>query len=108
MTKGDIILVPFPFTDLTGNKLRPALLLVETENDITVAFMTTQIQWKEETDILLSPSSENGLKKESLIRLSKLATLDQDLILGRLGKIDNTTLKVVNKNLKKILKLDEQ
>jgi mRNA interferase MazF len=43
MKKGDIILVPFPFTDLTGSKLRPAAVLIDGENDITVAFMTTQI-----------------------------------------------------------------
>mgnify|MGYP003344528084 CR=1 FL=1 len=41
MTKGDIVLIPFPFTDLTGSKLRPALILATTEHDVTVAFITT-------------------------------------------------------------------
>ena len=41
MKKGDIVLIPFPFTDLTGNKNRPALVLVESEEDITVCFITT-------------------------------------------------------------------
>ena len=58
-------------------------------------------------DIVLKPSNENGLKRESIIRLSKLATIDKDLALGRLGTLDNKTLHQVNKNLVKILKLNE-
>ena len=107
MEKGDLILIPFPFTDLSGNKNRPALVLVSSELDIIVAFISTQLKWKEETDILLTPTKGNGLKKESLVRLSKLATIDKDLALGRLGKIGNKSAILVNINLKKILKLDE-
>jgi len=107
MKKGDIILIPFPFTDLTGNKNRPALVLIDGEIDVTVVFISTQLKWKEETDILLKPAEENGLKKESLLRLSKLATIDKDLVLGRLGTIDEETISLINCNLKKILKLEE-
>jgi len=107
MIKGDIVLIPFPFTDLSGSKNRPALVLVSGESDIILAFISTRLKWKEDTDILLEPSIANGLKSESIIRLSKLATLDKDLALGRLGTIEDTTLKKVNKNLIKILRLDE-
>lgn len=107
MKKGDIILIPFPFSDLTGNKNRPALVLIEGELDITVAFISTQIHWKSETDILIQPTNENGLKKESLIRLSKLATLDKDLALGLLGEIDSATVKHLNKNLRMILQIED-
>jgi mRNA interferase MazF len=41
MTKGDIVLIPFPFTDLTGNKLRPAVILIKAASDITVCFIST-------------------------------------------------------------------
>ncbi len=105
MQKGDIILIRFPFTDFSGSKNRPALALVNTETDITVAFISTQFKWKEETDILIKPDDENGLKKESLIRLSKIVTIDKEFALGRLGKIDDKTLKLVNQNLVKIFKL---
>lgn len=107
MEKGDIILIPFPFTDLSGSKNRPALVLVSGEMDITLAFISTQLKWKEDTDILLKPTKENGLKTDSIIRLAKLATIDKDLAIGKLGRIDGKTNKHLNKNLIKILKLDE-
>ncbi|MBU3123188.1 type II toxin-antitoxin system PemK/MazF family toxin [Sinomicrobium weinanense] len=69
--------------------------------------MSTQTKWKADTDILLFPSKENGIKKESLVRLSKFATIDKDLVIGRLGTIEDKTIRLVNQNLKKILNIDE-
>jgi mRNA interferase MazF len=48
MRKGDIVLVPFPFTDLSGSKIRPALVLVGQELDVTVAFITSKTNLKEQ------------------------------------------------------------
>jgi mRNA interferase MazF len=41
--KGKIVLIPFPFTDLTAAKLRPALVLFEGERDIVVAFISSKV-----------------------------------------------------------------
>jgi mRNA interferase MazF len=105
MNRGDIVLIPFPFTDLTGNKYRPALILIESEDDVTVCFITTQLKWQSEYDIAVQPTELNGLKKPSLIRLSKLATIDKDLIIGRLGVLDDQYQNMLNRNLIHLLKL---
>ena len=106
MKKGDIVLIPFPFTDLSGNKNRPAIILVDSEEDVTVCFITTQLRLKSEFDILLQPSYQNGLKRASMIKLNKLATIDKELIIGKLGRLDKNNLNMMNQNLLKILKLE--
>lgn len=105
MAKGDIILITFPFTDLSGSKLRPAVILADTTEDITVTFITTQLKWQEPTDVLLTPTATNGLKLSSLIRTSKLATLDLTLIKGRIGKLTLAELQDLDEKLKMVLKL---
>lgn len=99
MQKGDIVLVPFPFTDLTGSKKRPALVLVSGELDVTVSFISSQLHWQEPTDLLLQTDKSNGLKKPSLVRLSKLATIDKSLVIGRIGTISEPELEELDKKL---------
>ena len=106
MKKGDIVLIRFPFSDLSGSKLRPALILISTETDVTVCFITTQLQWEDKLDITINPSLVNGLKKLSLLRISKFSTIDKDLILGRIGYLENNYLSKLNKNLIEILQLE--
>jgi len=105
MQKGDVILIVFPFTDLSGNKLRLALVLAETLTDLTVLFITTQLKWKEDTDIILVPDNNNGIKKQSLLRISKIATLDKTLVKGRLGFINTAILYETDTRLKTYLQL---
>jgi len=107
MNKGDIVLIPFPFSDLSGAKNRPAVILIETDDDLTVAFITTQVKWVTEFDVLLKPSDLNGLKKVSLIRLNKLATIDKELVIGLLGYMDKTSIQLLNSNLIRAFKLEE-
>jgi mRNA interferase MazF len=103
--KGDIVLITFPFTDLSGSKLRPTVVLAETELDVTVCFITTQLQWQELTDVQLLPTSSNGLRKQSLIRTSKIATLDKVLAKGLLGRLTTIELNDLNNKLKTLLQL---
>ncbi|MBW8334966.1 MAG: type II toxin-antitoxin system PemK/MazF family toxin [Prolixibacteraceae bacterium] len=107
MNKGDVVLIPFPFSDFSGAKNRPAVILIETDEDVTVAFIMTQLKWKTEFDVLLQPSDLNGLKKDSLIRLNKLATIDKELVVGRLGSLEEPLMGLLDRNLIRIFRLDE-
>jgi len=106
MKKGDIVLIPFPFTDLSGTKLRPALVLAFTSADITVAFITTQLGYKESTDVELLPDINTGIKKLSIVRPGKLATIDKTFALGKIGTLPSILLEQVNASLKIILQLN--
>lgn len=105
MKKGDLVLLSFPFTDLKGKKIRPAMVLVVSDLDIIVAFITTQIKWQNQFDIVLEPNKISGLKKISLLRLSKITTIDKDLVLGKLGELSKDDVDTINKKLIEILKL---
>ncbi len=106
MNKGDIVLIPFPFSDLSGIKNRPALILVDGDSDLTVSFITTQLKWQEDFDVKIEPSRANGIKRTSLIRLSKLVTIDKELVIGKLGNLSREELTNIDKNLVKIFKLE--
>lgn len=105
MKKGDIVLVPFPFSDLTGNKLRPAVVLCTSLHDISLCFISTQFQWKGSFDFEIIPSKKNGLKKNSIVRIDKFATIDKDLVLGKLGTLEKSYIELLNKGLIKALQL---
>lgn len=105
MNKGDIVLIPFPFTDLSGAKNRPAVILASGKNDITVAFITSQVQRQENHDVKIEASFLNGLKRDSLVRLEKLATLDRGLAIGKLGTLSQDEILTIDKNLMQLFKL---
>ena len=105
MKKGDIVLIPFPFTNLKGIKKRPAVVLYEGNIDVVVTFITTQLKWSEETDIMVEPDELNRLKKMSLIRTNKLATLDIELIIGKIGELKIEQILELDNKLKKVFGL---
>lgn len=105
MRKGEIVLIPFPFTDLSGQKVRPALSLYADQDVAILAFITTQLRWRQEFDVVIEPSRVVGLKKKSLIRLNKIASLSRGLVLGKLGMLPEKDLFQVEANLMELLGL---
>jgi mRNA interferase MazF len=103
--KRSVILIPFPFTDLKGSKIRPVVVLSSNELDVTICFITSELKWKTEYDIFVIPSPNNGLKVPSLIRISKIATIDSALVLGEMGELSTIEITALNKGLKKLFQL---
>lgn len=109
--KGDIVLVPFPNSDLTPGKLRPALVLYEdaVDHETTIAYISSK------TPIMPSPCEilvtrgtpsfdESGLKLNSVIKLNKLATIKNYFIAGLLGSADEALQEDIDKALDVCLK----
>jgi len=105
MKKGSVILIPFPFTDLSGSKIRPAVVLNNSGLDVTISFISSQLKWKIDCDVFVLPSVNNGLKVPSLIRVGKIATIDSALVLGLLGELSNAEIAELDRGLKKFLQL---
>lgn len=105
MPKSDIVLIKFPFTDLSGSKLRPVVVLIDNDLDYTVCFITTQLGWKEPTDVMLDPNATNRLRKRSMIRTSKISTLEKSLAKGLLGRLSANESADLDSKLKVLLQL---
>jgi len=108
--KGKFVLVPFPFTDLTAAKLRPALVLFEGERDVVVVFISSRVPQKPAlTDVVVEESHSEfvltGLKVSSVIRLDKIATILKDLVVGEIGGLGGELKREVNLRLRKVYRL---
>ncbi len=109
--RGKIVLVPFPFTDLSASKLRPALIVSNpqySEEDVSVVFISSKIS-KQPTDYALLPShpdfQQTGLKITSVVKCGKIATLDKKIILGEIGNLPSNDQKEIDRRIKMALGL---
>jgi len=100
--KGDVVVVPFPFSDLTQARRRPALILTELPGDDRILCQITSQKVQDKYAIELDDFDfESGnLKQKSNIRPNRIFTCDMRIILYRVGnlrpeKLDEVIEKVV-------------
>lgn len=112
LRRGDIVLVPFPFTDLSGRKVRPALIVSPDPvgGDILVAFISSVIPpVPEPNEYVLDAThpafARTGLKNTSVFKMAKMATLHRSLILRRLGRTTPKLQRVLDAVLKRAVGL---
>jgi len=104
--KGDVVVIPFPFSDLSQSKRRPALVLAVLQGDDLIL---CQITSKSIKDNYAIPVDENdfesgSLNQESNIRPNRLFTADNHIILYRIGNIKIIKLKQVIDKVVEIIK----
>lgn len=103
--KGDVVVLPFPFSDLSASKRRPALVLADlTGNDIILCQITSQ-QTKDAYAISLTDSDmiNGSLKKSSNIRPNRIFTADKNIILYKIGSIASAKYQEVRNKIIEIL-----
>lgn len=115
MKKGNIILVPFYFTDFTRYKLRPSLIVScrqSNPDDYIIAFISTILPNEHsihETHFIINSKerffTNTGLKKTSLLKCDKLMTINQSIIKGLLGELPTDIIEIIDKKLKTALLL---
>lgn len=99
--QGDILLVPFPFTDLSNTKQRPVLVLSkkgynQKNDDIVTCGITSNLSEKNFVVMITSEDLISGsLPKTSNIRVDKLFTLEKSIVKRRLGRVSQDTLQHV-------------
>ena len=95
--KGEIIIVPFPFSDLSSSKRRPAIVLADLEgDDLILCQITSQFNG----DPYAIPITQNNLKGGTLIadanvRPNHIFTADSNIVIKSVGIVDDPTLKDV-------------
>ena len=103
----DVIVVPFPFTDSSKTKKRPALVLsnnIEFGNKIehsVLAMITSQKNDPWPLDVLIKNKKQSGLKAPSVVRM-KMFTLDNRFILRKIGHVSQSDQNQVKKSLSKL------
>jgi mRNA interferase MazF len=86
---GDVVVVPFPFSDLSDSKRRPALVLaVLTGNDLILCQITSQgVADRYAVEIVNEDFEKGSLSKVSNIRPNRLFTADQSIVLYKVGEL---------------------
>ncbi|RMH84183.1 MAG: type II toxin-antitoxin system PemK/MazF family toxin [Calditrichaeota bacterium] len=104
---GQVVLFRFPYTDLKIGKLRPALLLKKLPGgygDWLICMISSQTQqfvpgFDELIDENASDFISSGLKVKSIIRVGRLAVVNEEILVGKIGEIAADRLKRIQSNL---------
>jgi mRNA interferase MazF len=114
VSRGDIVLVDYPFNDRTGSKVRPALvvqndLLNRRIDDTILAAISRSAHRASATqlfiDISTADGAQTGLRQNSMIQCENLLTHDQQLIIARIGSLPMSLIHRADECLKSALGL---
>jgi mRNA interferase MazF len=101
--KGDVVVVPFPFSDLTFAKRRPALVIAELEGDDLILCQITSQQIGDRYTVSIEKKDfETGtLKQKSNVRPNRVFTADRHIVLYLVGhlrpdKVSDIIERIVN------------
>ena len=100
LIKGDIVVVPFPFSDLSNYKKRPALVITKLKGDDLILCQITSQNISDEYAITLNNEdlTIGNLKRKSNIRPNRIFTADGKIVLSKVGNLTESKMtEVINK-----------
>ncbi|MBT7555739.1 type II toxin-antitoxin system PemK/MazF family toxin [Candidatus Woesearchaeota archaeon] len=107
---GDIVTIPFPYVEGKKGKVRPTLLVsnaIQGEKQYFYVVMITSKKGKNNIkgDIVIDNINDCGLIVPSIIRCSRIATLDQNMIVNKVGKMPTEFSELTNETVKGFIEL---
>lgn len=108
--QGDLLLVPFPFSNQSGKKVRPVVVISNNEfnkfsEDVLIVGVTSNISKDKYTVELTNNNLDEGrLFADCCIKVENILKIDRELIIKKIGKINKNTLKDIISKLFEIVK----
>jgi mRNA interferase MazF len=97
MQTGDILLIPFPFSELNNIKVRPAIVIAETKDkhkDLIVAAISSKVpSTPSQNEIIINPAVNNGLRVISVIKVDRIFTLKSEKMIAAIGRVNEGELR---------------
>jgi mRNA interferase MazF len=95
--RGDIVVVPFPFSNLKESKKRPALILSSLDGeDVVILQITSQNKSKKYTvNITKNDFKQGGLSIDSFVRCDRIYTIDRNVILYKVGSLNDLKFNII-------------
>lgn len=116
--RSDIVLVPFPFTDLSRQKARPSVIISSLSynarmNDLILVAISSKTGISDPVLELLIPLSHTrfgatGLRVPSVIKIGKIVTIDQALVYRKLGNLPADLMIQLEQRLRNVLDLNSK
>lgn len=113
LTRGDIVLVPFPYSDLRGLKRRPACVVsadpYQSGPDVIVAMITSQASRRASPglgDVVVDAWRSAGLRAASTVRVGRLLVLEQRLVDSVIGRLPRPALADIDVALRDVFALN--
>jgi mRNA interferase MazF len=109
----DVVVVPFPFTDSSASKKRPTLIISDatafnkSTKKSVMAMITTPSHSPWTLDVPITDLKSAGLKAKSIVRM-KLFTLDDALVIKKIGKLATGDRDRVQKSLQQLFNLESK
>ena len=110
--RGDVVLIPFPYTDLSATKTRPAVVVSSNmyhniRSELLLAYVSSQIsKVAPPLDYILTDWKNAGLPKVSFVR-PKLAAIEPALVVYQIGELSAQDSLEVDRRLRQALSLTE-
>lgn len=114
ITRGEVVLIDYPYSDGTGSKVRPALIVQNDDlnlriTDTILAAISRSLHRASATQLLIEIATpggvQSGLRQDSMVQCENLLTIDQSQIIAPIGRLTGPLMHQIDECLKSALEL---